>query len=66
MEFNNEKCQVLVLKRTNHMHQHRLGADWLEGIFAEKALGILMDKKLSTSHLEIFLYYQKEFQTFIH
>lgn len=66
MEFNNEKCQVLVLERTNHMYQHRLGADWLEGIFAEKALGILMDKKLSTSNLEIFLYYQKEFQTFIH
>lgn len=26
------------------MHQYRLGADWLESSYAEKALGILVDE----------------------
>ncbi|KAK4829070.1 hypothetical protein QYF61_002014 [Mycteria americana] len=50
LEFNNGKRQALHLERAKHMHQHRLGADWLESIFAEKGLGVLVDNKLNISH----------------
>ena len=29
------------------MHQYRLGSDWRESGFAEKALGVLVDTKLT-------------------
>ena len=37
------------LGRNNHMHQYRLGADWLEKSSAEKDLGVLVDHRLAMS-----------------
>lgn len=37
-------CKVLYLKKNNPLHCYRLGAALLEFIFAEKNLGILVDK----------------------
>jgi len=44
MRFNENKCRVLYLGRSNCMHQYRLGADLLEGSTVEKYLGVLVDK----------------------
>ncbi|PKU44255.1 hypothetical protein llap_5448 [Limosa lapponica baueri] len=44
MKFNKGKCKVLHLG--NHpVHQYMLGATQLEGSFAEKDLGIMVDTK---------------------
>jgi len=49
MKFNKDKCDVLHLGRNNLMHQYTLQANWLESSFAEKDLGVLVDKKLTMS-----------------
>lgn len=49
MKFNNRKCKVLQPGRNNFIRQHSLGADRLEGSFAEKDLRVLMDDKLTMS-----------------
>ena len=42
MRFSKGKCRVLHLRRNNHMHQYRLGADLLERSSPEKDLGVLV------------------------
>ena len=49
MKLNKGKCKVLHLGRNNPMHQYTLGANWLEGTFAEKDLRIPVSSKLTTS-----------------
>ena len=49
MKFNKDKSQVLHLGWKNCMHWYGLGADCLESSFAEKDLGVLVDKKLNLS-----------------
>ena len=44
MRFNKSKCRVLHLRRHNHMHEKSLGADLLEMSFADKDMGVLVDK----------------------
>ncbi|XP_067166455.1 olfactory receptor 5B21-like [Apteryx mantelli] len=44
VKFNKWKCEVLHLRRNKSMHKHTLGADQLESSFAEKDLGVLVDK----------------------
>ncbi|KAK4829005.1 hypothetical protein QYF61_001761 [Mycteria americana] len=44
MMFNKESCKVLHLGRNNPKHQNTLRATWLESSFAEKDLGVLVDK----------------------
>ena len=43
-KFKKGKCYILHLGRNNHVHQDRLGADWLGSSFAEKALAILVEE----------------------
>ena len=43
------KCPVLHLRRNNAMHKYTLGANCLEICFTEKALGVLVDSKLTIS-----------------
>ena len=45
----NGSMMILHLGRNNSMHQCRLGADWLESSSAERAQGVLVDKKLMIS-----------------
>ena len=44
MRFNKSECRVLHLRRHNHMHEKSLGADLLEMSFADKDMGVLVDK----------------------
>ncbi|GAB0182590.1 mitochondrial enolase superfamily member 1 [Grus japonensis] len=44
MEFNKGKCKVLHLGKNNPRQQYLLGTNQLESSFAEKALGVLVDK----------------------
>jgi len=46
-KFNKEKRKVLHLGRNNPLHQHMLEAVWLESIFVEKDLRVLVDTSLS-------------------
>ncbi|KAK4816545.1 hypothetical protein QYF61_017746 [Mycteria americana] len=50
IKFNKGKCEVLHLRKNNPLYQYGLGTDQLESSCAEKALGILVDNKLPTSH----------------
>ena len=45
MKLNKEKCKVLHLRRNNPIHQHKLGADWLESSFVEKEPRFLVGRK---------------------
>jgi len=47
--FNKAKCQVLPLGHTNPKQRCRLGEERLESCPAEKALGVLVDSRLSRS-----------------
>ena len=49
MKFNKRECKVLHLGRNKPMRQYRLRADWLEGNFAGKGLGVLGKKELNMS-----------------
>ena len=49
VKFNKEKCKVLPLERNKPGHQRQLGATRLERRFAEKAGGVLVSTKLTTS-----------------
>ncbi|KAK4825261.1 hypothetical protein QYF61_025722 [Mycteria americana] len=49
MKFNKGKCQVLQLGTNDPMHQYTLGASQLETSFAEKALRVLLDTKLTSN-----------------
>jgi len=50
MKFNKVKCQALLLWRNNILHQSRqLGVNHLESSFSEKALMILVDRKVNMS-----------------
>ncbi|GAB0186588.1 mitochondrial enolase superfamily member 1 [Grus japonensis] len=48
MKFK-EKSKVLYLERNDLMHQYTLGALWLESIFAENDLRVLVDARLNMS-----------------
>ena len=48
-KFNKRKCKVLQLQINDPMHQYMLGADQLGRSLAEKALGVLLDTKLTMS-----------------
>ncbi|KAK4832423.1 hypothetical protein QYF61_023102, partial [Mycteria americana] len=39
IKFNNGNNPVLPLEKNNHMHQYKLGTNWVGSSFAEKALG---------------------------
>ena len=47
MRFNKSKCRVLHLRRNNHMHEYRVGADLLERSSVEKDLGVLLSSRIS-------------------
>ncbi|KAK4828377.1 hypothetical protein QYF61_026115 [Mycteria americana] len=49
MKFNQDKFQVLHLRKNNSMHQYMLGVTKLENSLAEKELQVLVDTKLNMS-----------------
>jgi len=49
------KCRVLSLGRNSLRQQGRLATDSLQSISAEKALGVLLDIKVTTSHQRAFV-----------
>ncbi|PKU42234.1 rna-directed dna polymerase from mobile element jockey-like [Limosa lapponica baueri] len=52
-KFSKGQSQVLLLGRSNLMHQYRVGAEWLESSLAEKALRILANSKLTMSQQRV-------------
>ena len=49
VRFNKCKYRVLHLGRNNHVHQYRLGDDLLEGSYAEREQGVLVENRLAMS-----------------
>lgn len=49
MKYNNSKCMILHLGKNNPLDQYKLGANLLESSSVEKALEILVNKKLFMS-----------------
>ncbi|KAK4806455.1 hypothetical protein QYF61_013948 [Mycteria americana] len=47
--FNVNKCRTLPLGQNNAGHKYRLGEEWLESSPAARALGVLVDSRLSSS-----------------
>ncbi|KAK4806508.1 hypothetical protein QYF61_021344 [Mycteria americana] len=47
--FNVNKCRTLPLGQNNAGHSYRLGEEWLESSPAARALGVLVDSRLSSS-----------------
>lgn len=47
------KYKILYLGWNNTMQQCRLGSDWLVSNFAEEEVAVLVDNKLSTSHMPL-------------
>lgn len=49
MKFNKENCKALHLGKNNLKYQYRVGTKQLESSLAGKAMGVLVDNKLSIS-----------------
>ncbi|KAJ7423138.1 hypothetical protein WISP_34820 [Willisornis vidua] len=50
-EIQQRQMRILYLGKSNPVHQHWLGADLLKNSSVKKDLGILVDNKLSISHV---------------
>ena len=49
MSFNEDKCNVLHLERSNPKQQHKLGTDGLRSSSAERDLGVVAGSELNGS-----------------
>ena len=59
MKFNQAKCKVLHVGRSNPRHSYKLGGEEIQSNPAEKDLGALLNEKLNMSRLQCVLAAQK-------